>query len=361
MGLSFSRQTLPEENVFANELIKINKIINGILNSNNIYSNSEYNFFLKKQCSDFVIVNEKKLYKYKKHELSNLENYLMIPKTELVSTKKTFCHNISMYYTRILQIIHCIKYIYDIENNGDNSIGGIVFRNIKANSDIVKVEVCESAQNDIKHFEKGVNFSMLSGFDIFVKYILSEEEAKVFIRQLSVILDGYDKRKLQRLICNDVLINVDEHSSLHKYKFDKCTYNTNKRQQSGGTTPSVLENNLNSDIFIKVKEQNPIFNWNLCGFRKTYIAKNLKQLDSLIVQMKKNYKNNFNDIIKILYDLVYFDTGKNQYVLKNVRYDAIQNIEYELKRCIITFFMQSLSDYKNILNTIKPYSIINNE
>lgn len=343
MGLITSKESLPESNVFANELNKFNKIINGILSSNNIFKDPEYNFFLKNRCQDFIVLNERALNKYKKYELNFLESYLLIPKTDLARTKKTYCHNISLHFTRILQLIYCVKYIYDIENNGDNSIGGIVLRNIKSNPDFIKMTVCESDQTDIRNFQKGVNFSKLSGFDAFAKYILTNHERELFIKQIQEMLGEYNKRRFQKHVCKDIIVSKEDHEKIHRSKFD-C-------QRGGG------ENIYDTDIYIKVKKENPVFNWNLCAYPKRYIAKHNTQLRNAITLMRNHYKSNFSQMLEVLDKLIFFDISKQEYRLRHVSSVDLDTIEIELKRNVIVFFMQSLSDYKNILDTIRPFSL----
>nr|QOI90381.1 hypothetical protein HWQ62_00244 [Pyramimonas orientalis virus] len=350
-GFQSKENTLPENNIFEKDLKDINNVVDNLINSKNLFKNDEYNFFLKSKCKELVVVNQHKLAKYKKYQLDYVgDNYFLIPKEELNKTKKEYCHNISMYFTRILKLIFCIKYVYDLENNGDRSIGGIIMRNIKMNDDLLKVSFCESKQNDLRDFQKGVNFSMLSGFDMFIKYILTQEEANVFVKQLEVILDTYDKKRLKKYVCKDLIVDEKTHSRIHRSTFT-C-------HQKGGSSKRFKDN---EDIFIKVGEDNPIFSWNLCAFSKTHIAKNYKQLNSLIVEMKANYKFNFKKVLELLHEIVYLDPVDNTHKLSGVTHQDLDNIEKRLKRTIIIFFMQSLSDYKNVLNTIKHYSINTNE
>ena len=132
MGLNSSKLFIPENAVFFKELKQINFIVNQMLSENNIFKNSKYNMFLKGKCDEFTILNSKKLYRYPKIDIDNINSSIfIIPNSELASTKKTICNKISIHYTRILQIIYLIKYIYDLENFGDKSIGGIIMRNIK--------------------------------------------------------------------------------------------------------------------------------------------------------------------------------------------------------------------------------------
>ena len=346
MGIFQSKHNvLPEFDIFEKELTEINEVVNNLINENNLFKNDEYNFFMKNKCKNITVINQNKLQKYKKYQLNQAENsYFIIPKDELNKTKKDYCNKISMYFSRILKIIFCIKYIYDLENNGDRSIGGIIMRNIKQNDDLLSVSFCESRQHDVREFQKGVNFSMLSGFDMFIKYILTEDEAKVFIKQMEVILNTYDKKRLNKWVCKDLIVDTNTHSRIHKTQFS-C--------HSGGGQSFKT----NEDIFIKVGEENPILSWNLCGFTKTHLSKNYKQLNTSIKEMKANYKFNFKKVFELLNRLVYLDKTDNSYKLLNVTHEDLDDIENKLKRTVIIFFMQSIADYKNLLNTIKHYAI----
>lgn len=352
MGIFMSKEEVVSDlHVFQKDLYDVNTTVNNLINTNNIYNNHEYNFFLKNRCNEFTIINERKLNKYTKYQLNNLDQTLyLIPRDELRRTKKDYCTQISLYFTRILKLVCCIKYVYDLENHGDRSIGGIIMRNIKTKDDLIKLSVCDSEQSDPYHVQKrGVNFSMLSGFDMFVKYILTDAEAKLFLSQMGVIMDKYDKKKLAKYVCKDLIVDKSTHTKIHREMF-LCD-----PKQSGGK-PLYTSSD---PILLKVGKENPVFNWNLCAFKRTVIAKNVRQLNNLLKEMKTNYKTNFKKITEILGMLVYYDRSSGSYKLKNVTNDQLDDIENKLKRTIIIFFMQSISDYKNLLNTIKLYSIHN--
>lgn len=311
------------------ELYKINEIINDIIATDT--TNSNYS-----KCYNMEIINLNQLYKYKKIEVSKIEKLLLIPKSE-ISTKKEYCRRIVSHYQRILQLIHCIKHIYDLENNGKNSISAIISKNINLDDKTIKVLSCESYQTDIQFFQNGVNFSQLSGFDFFVKNILTESESKLFLNQVQVMLDEYDRNKLKKYVCKDLIVDIKQHSNIHKEKFN-C-------YQGGGR-----------DIYIKVNKENPVFNWNTCSRLKTYESKPLKHIVSLIKESRRNYIKNLNQVLGMLTKMVYYDKSKKKYNLKSITYYHMNQIEIKLKQIVIVFFMQSLADYKNILNTIKLHS-----
>ena len=311
------------------EMYKLNKITNDIMTT--VKVNSHYN-----KCYNMEIINLNQLYKFKKIEVSRIENLLLIPRSE-DSTKKKYCDRIVSHFERILRFVHCIKHIYDLENNGKNSISAIISKNIEVDDTFIKVLTCDSYQTDIQFYNKGVNFSQLSGFDFFVKNILTDAESKLFLNQAQVMLDKYDKKKLKQYVCKDLIVDVKQHSNIHKEKFN-C-------YQGGGR-----------DIYIKVNKENPVFNWNTCSRRKTYQSGRLKQMVTLVKESKRNYINNLNQVLGILSEMVYYDKSKKQYNLKPLSYYHLNRIEIKLKKVVIIFFMQSLADYKNILNTIKLHS-----
>ena len=311
------------------EMYKINKIINDIITT--ATTNSYYS-----KCYNMEIININQLYKFKKIEVSKIENLLLIPKSE-ISTKKEYCDKIVSHYKRILQLIHCIKQIYDLENNGKNSISAIISKNINVDDKRIKLLSCESYQTDVQFFQRGVNFSQLSGFDFFVKNILTDSESKLFLNQAQVMLDKYDKKKLKKYVCKDLIVDTNQHSNIHKEKFN-C-------YQGGGR-----------DIYIKVNRENPVFNWNTCSRLQTYQSEPLKHIVSLIKESRRNYINNLNQVLGMLNQMVYYDKSAKKYNLKPLNYYHLNQIEIKLKQIVIIFFMQSLADYKNILNTIKLHS-----
>lgn len=355
MGIFMSKESRVSSDfhVFQKDMQGINHMVNNLINANNIYHNHEYNFFLKNRCNEFTIINERKLNKYTKYQLNNLDQtFYLIPRDEIRRTKKHYCTHISLYFTRILKLICCIKYVYDLENHGDRSIGGIIMRNIKTKDDLIKLSVCDSEQSDPYHAQRGVNFSMLSGFDMFVKYILTDAEAKLFLSQMGVVLDKNDKKKLARYVCKDLIVDKSTHTKIHK-EFFRCDPTSTGGRGGGGAGNKFMTD----PILLKVGKDNPVFNWNLCAFKRTIIAKNVRQLNNLLKEMKTNYKTNFQKVTEVLDMLVYYDRSTESCKLNIVTNDQLDEIEHKLKRTIIIFFMQSLSDYKNLLNTIKLYSI----
>ena len=343
MGLNSSKLFIPENAVFFKELKQINFIVNQMLSENNIFKNSKYNMFLKGKCDEFTILNSKKLYRYPKIDIDNINSSIfIIPNSELASTKKTICNKISIHYTRILQIIYLIKYIYDLENFGDKSIGGIIMRNIKIKENLVEVSYCESKQEEPYSYNDSVNFSNLAGFDMFVNTFLSKEESKNFLGQFQEMLTNYNKRKLKIFICKDVTVDNETHNKIH---------NTTFQCQSGG------QNNKQQNIMLKVTPYNPIFSWNLCLHSKKRVATYNRHIINSIRKLQSSYKENFSNMISLLNELVTFNEKNETYELKLITSSDLDIIEKEIKKNVIIFFLQSIVEYKNVFNTITKYSV----
>lgn len=341
MGLSNSKIYISNSGVFQKELEHINNVVYKVLNKNDMYKNDNFNFFLKNKCNEITLVNSNRLYKYPKYTIDDIHSAIfLIDNNELKKTKKYLCNKISYHVTRILKIIYLIKYIYDLENNGDNSIGGIILRNIQINNDLFKVKYCDDKQEEIFNSNQGINFTLLSGFDVFMKHMLSESEAKIFHNQLSVMLGRNDKKSLKKWICKDLIISEDTYDKLHKTKF-VC--------HSGGSSKS------DNNYYVKVSKENPIFSWRYCSLSREYISKTNNDVKNALKDMKSNYKKNFNKIEEILNKLIIFDN--REYSIQNLTSNQLSVIESDFKKIVMLFFIQSIQDYKNVLNIVKKYSI----
>lgn len=339
MGLSNSKVYISNDGVFKKELEHINKVVKKVLNKDDLYKNNNFNFFLKNKCDEITLINSNRLYKYPKYSIDDIHSSIfLLDNNEMRRTKKELCNKISYHVTRILKIIYLIKYIYDLENYGDKSIGGIILRNIQINDDLFKVKYCDDKQEEIFNSNRGINFALLSGFDVFMKHMLSESEANNFYNQLSIMLGKNDKQSLKKWVCKDVIISEDTYDKLHKTKFI-C--------HSGG--------NKLSDYYITVSKENPIFSWKYCSFPKEHISKTNNDVKNALKDMKSNYKKNFNKIEDILNKLILFDN--NRYSLQNVTSSQLNAIESDFKKVVMIFFIQSIIDYKNVLNIVKKYSI----
>lgn len=310
--------------VFGKELEDINKIINDIISSNKTFNDERFNMFLKGKCDEQTIVFEKKLLKYPKIHLQSLNEYIYLVPNNIMN-KKELCHEISVHYTHILQLIHTIKYIFDIENEGNMSIAGILFRNIKFIDDLIEIGYCATQQEELNFMNQGVDFDNLSGFKIFTKYILDNEEKKKFIKQLEAVFNDDEKTTMKKLFCHD------------------------KQYQN------ILNIQCGGSSYVKINNNNPILSWNLCINNKSYISKRNSDINRKINKFKNDYIKNVNEVLSVLNTLVY--NKDNIYYLKHINKEEYDIIKNKLKNTIIKFFIISIKNFKSVLDEVKKSSI----
>ena len=66
-----------------------------------------------------------------------------------------------------------------------------------------------------------------------------------------------------------------------------------------------------------------------------------------------HYQTNVNNIHKIIQDLTLYDNTTNSIELKTLTDFQLKAVENQFKKHIMTFFLQSIIDYKAILEYIK--------
>lgn len=367
MGNSLTRKAKTFDNkqpvykgIFGKELQMMNEEIKQVLNERGTFRNKSYNVSLKSICDKYTFVIEKQLYKHIKVDLQDLNSSIyMIPKRRgdveyenKIVTKQELCHNISDYYNRILRILHVIRSIYDLENDGNYSIAGLIMKNIKTiNGGIVEINYCASNQEDASLLTTPnvvttfVDMKQIKGLNEFVNNILSKDEAKTFVGHYKELFGNNSHKIITNMVCNDTLLNNTEYSKIYNKNFNCKDVMNKSQQQTGGNRPISLH--------FHIKKNNPILNWNLCVFPKKHILKEDKLLLNLIKSFKTHYQTNVNNIHKIIQDLTLYDNTTNSIELKTLTDFQLKAVENQFKKHIMTFFLQSIIDYKAILEYIK--------
>jgi hypothetical protein len=364
MGNSSSRSF--DNNVFKTELTTINNIVTNIINEQDLFINSKYNFLSQDVCNKYQVVLEEELNKHLKIDIKALGTALyLIPKndeTKLTNfniTKKEVCEKISNHYLKILYIITLIKYVYNIENNGDLSIAGIVLRNIRLLDDVMEVNFCDIKQvnyynktGDKKRYK--IDFSNLEGFKFFVDFFLEKSEANAFLGVLKGILARSSKGDIKNRICNyqDNFNQKELHELqqlyLKRYN-EKLICNSSKGKFKSNHIPAVT-----LDVFIN--KNNPIFSHNYCSSMKKLIIKtNTKEgreVMNLYKELKKNYDVNIANLETALNKLIVHQKD-NKVSLKDIDKSTLDQIIFDVKTIIKVFYLQSIVDYQRLLDKAK--------
>lgn len=347
------------ENVFENELKKINSIVNDIISDKDIFKNGSYNFLSQDVCEKYQVVLEDELKKHLKLEIRDLgASIYIIPKndkeeklTKYNLTKKEVCDKISNHYIKILYILCLVKYVYNIEKAGDLSIAGIIFRNIKIVDDMMQIYFCglpHKNYNDPKVDAYKIDFSKLEGMNFFTKYFLTPEESSTFLGILRTVLSRSSSNKVRHRMCHYIDVHgtkdVKELEKMYKSRFPN---NKLVCKQGGGGGP------VNLNLFIE--RNNAVFLSDYCGAPlKLNIKLNTpegRKLMEIYKHMHTTYKSNIDDINKLLSKMVY--KKGDQYELNDINKHTLNGIIEDVKIKIKSFYIESIFNFQNLLDFAK--------
>jgi len=376
MGNLTSKQNENFKGVFGKELELLNNICYSIINKDtNKFNKNEYNMFMNELNNNHLLILEKNLNKHLKVDLENLNSSLyFVPKQQpnvidFVSDKGMFSKEnkfikkseiasmIGNHYSSILNMVKTIANVYDIEGGGDYSIAGIVQRNIKLENDLLVVNYCNMSQFDYKDNKKvdKVNFSNLKGIKLLTG-MMTKDQANAFTKHLGLILsENSPTSKLEDSICKmNTQYKTNDFSKLYK---------TKKGISLDCSTKKHFSNSSELDFFLSVSKNNPILAANKCLDKKKVIinmkdkniSKQSKQLYKLYDTFQSNYKTNINNVFTNLYDVI----DIKNFIIKDISNSDLQNSMINLKQHLIKFYMNSLMDYKNLLNHAKKIGSVN--
>jgi hypothetical protein len=342
MGLGSSKPEIPEEHVFQKEYLELNNLYEKVLSNDNLFKRKRYNLFMKGACDELTMVAMKRLDRHPKFELTKLRDQLvLVPNSEFQETKKDLCNSISMHYVKILKLLYVVKYVYDLEHHGDYSVAGILLRNIRLKDDLMEVRYCASRQEELGSYDKGVDFGKLSGFEVLVNELLTEKERAVFLGHLRELLNKKSLRFIKKWICKDLLVPSTQYSKIYEANMH-C-------KQSGGAEP----------LYIKVGPQNAVFGWQLCTSPRAHISKMNKNLANAFRKFTRRYQDNITETRAQLMRLFKIQNG--EVFIRDVTHPELLDIEREVKRSLIVFFVESIVSYQLVLEAAEKSSVNRNE
>jgi hypothetical protein len=369
--------SLATHKVFEKDLEFLTTVVNAILDKNNIFKNNDYNFLSKDVCEKHTLVLEDELSKHLKVSLQTVGTSLyLIPNNETNQkqtikgtkfTKKEICEKISNHYMKILYILSLIKYVYDIENHGDYSVAGIIFRNIKVVDDIMAINYCNMPQKDYSQKTQNykIDFSTLEGMSFLIDYVLSKDETKTFIDVIRSVLSrsprGIVRQQTCALLKNKKLNkqDIDKVEQLYQKRYKtklECPLNNDKINKSNEDL--VINENVSikrPNLHMKVEKDNPIFLKEFCYSVKEIVIMMNKSSNKEVVeafkQMQDNYKTNLKSIESLINRLV-VKKGQN-YELRDITKYELDNIIYDVKSTVKIFYIQSIMDYQHLLDIAK--------
>lgn len=348
MGNSISGHS--ESNVFKKELSKLNSIVNDIVSEEDMFKNRDYNFLSQDVCKNYQVVLQDELNKHLRLEIKELGTMLYIlPKdgddetklTKYKLTKKQVCDKISNHYIKILYIICLIKYVYNLEKDGDLSIAGIIFRNIKIVDDMIQIHFCGLPHKDYGSDDSEtyrIDFSKLEGLKFFTEYFLTHSESATFLAVLRSALARSGPGKVKHRMCAS-RSDVKDFATIYESRFKQ------KLHCGGG-----------ANLHLFVEKDNPIFLASYCAAPLRIAAKlsthQGKAIHAQYNKMKGNYETSVKNIHGILDKLVY-KSSLGSYELKDVSRPELNIIIEEVKTKIKTFYLQSIFDFQELLDIAK--------
>jgi hypothetical protein len=342
----------------------INKIINNILNEKNTFINPEYNFLSEVVCDQYQIVFEEELSKHLKVELSEYGSTVFLLPRQKISRipKSEICQRISSHYVRILYILTLIKYIYNLENNGDNSFSGIIFRNITIDENFIHIKYCNSEQFDkMDNSKRRLNLNKLPGFRFLIQFVLDRYEGKAFLGILRAMFGRSSKRTIQTQICTafgNGNISKEEMSMLafmfkrHYREPLQCVPpDPASRDEISAHVPTSYAN----DPMVKIEPRNPVFDASFCNLvdEKKYIPKNSamgKALMDAYKQMRDHYQKNLKEIEGLLNEIVTCGGAGKTWALKDLTSTQLDAIVANTKAIVRKYVFQTLFDYHYMLD-----------
>lgn len=340
MGNGFSGHK--DKHIFEKELAHLNAIIHNILTEDDIFKNKDYNFLSQNICSHYQVVLESELSKHLKMDVKELGTALyLIPKNNTRISKQQICDKIINHYIKILYILCLVKYVYNLEERGDLSIAGIIFRNIKITHDLMEIYFCGLPH---KNYTDGsshkIDFGKLAGMKFFLEYFLTPEESRVFTGTLQAILARSTPSKVQGAMCHDRdALKALESLYAEKFKGKKLVC------QKGAAGPA-----LNMTVF--VQKDNPILLADYCGAPMKIVLKlntvEGKKIYQHYLQMKKHFGTHLDNIKNIIDKIV--DT---KHELRDISKEKLNEIIADVKTCTKLFYLQSIVDFQNLLDMAK--------
>lgn len=381
MGNSGSRQAQaahPHEhgkNVFQNELQHLKGLLTGLLNSDDTFKNKQYNFLSQEVCSKYYMVMEQELNKHLKVDLKDLgASLVLIPKDHETSavSKKEICKKIANHYMKILYVLSLIKYVYNVESDGDFSIAGIIYRNIRIVDNIMQIHFCNTAHKDYKNVESSsdaykIDFAKLEGLKFFCMYFLDPQESIAFVGLLKKLLGRSTKGEFKRLACESVgakTFNVKDLEALYKSKYGEsklvCGGAMSAKGMSGGDGLAMKKQRFPS-LMVNIEAGNTVFSKEYCHETHQRVVslnnKGGQEVKSLYDLMLKNYRANVSGIHTILNKLV-VKTKDGSFELKEIGADELETIIGEVKDKCKMFYLQSIIDFQNMLDKARAVETI---
>jgi hypothetical protein len=342
------------------QLRTIETIINSVLTEEDVFKDGFYNFLNEDVCQKYQVVLESDLNKMLKVEVKSLgESLLLIPREEEQKLleqknmkKNEICTRVANHYIRILYVLCLVKYVYNLEKQGELSIAGIVQRHITVTKNSLKIIYCKLEQKNLRapsgNYNDFLNLDLsgLAGLQFFVEYFLDKDESTLFMRTLRHLF----ARKSRAITKNDFceIGQIREIEDMYQRRFQEkltCSPLGKSGGGSGGLTTTIEKDNL-------------IFDNNWC-YAMGHVTLPLMEKDGMMAlklykEMKARYNDNVKDIHILLLNFVE-KKASDKWVLKDMTKDQLDKSILMVKEKVKIFYLQSILDFQDLLDRVKTF------
>lgn len=348
--------------VFEKQLVGVNNLLNKLLTADGRYADPNYNFLFEDTCQNYTMVWEKELDSHLKVDLENVHGSIyIVPKKDIVedesnntrATKHELCKEIAAHYVKILYMLTLIKRVYDLENNGDNSIAGIMERNVTIVNGVMQIQYCSIPHKDYvsEGTAANVDFQNLEGLHVFVENFLTPVERHAFVEQMKSVFARKQRYRVEEIVCNDSLVPIEDYNKIYANKYPNKPFVCDnarkfKRTNAGGAV----------DLMFAVAENNPILHSKHCYAQKQLVipldtkANGIKYLIELYKDMHRHYELNITEVLRVIGRLVVLNPETGNYKLRDISSPELEDVIRDLKKVIITFYVQSIVDFQVLLD-----------
>lgn len=342
--------------IFKDELKSLNNIVSGIINNDNLYKNAKYSTQMDDICDNYTVVLESSLNKHIKIELESLKDAIyMIPITKHVEKpsidktikKQNLCQLISDHYRKILEIILVIKYVYDLENNGDENLASLTLKCVQSENNIMKVIYCNSVQSSINSDK--LDFSKLKGFEVFNNKMLNERERSTLAYRFQNTLLGKEEDA-----CDDAIFTPKDLKNMGIKKLCTKEQKIHKIQKI-----NELVHNLDKNLKFSVGLNNPVLNDFICAQQENvFIDLRTPKSKPVLVKyemMKKSYSDNLKKIVQCLLEIV--EPEGNEYKLRSINNEQLNIIKKKIKQTITQFYCETIYNFHEFIKVVKKSDV----
>lgn len=333
---SSSPRSRPTARVFERELSDLKRAVSSVVDlSVDGFRHERHATLSRDVCEHYAVVISDRLAQYPKVDLRSVGSSLyLVPKKR--ATKDDLCRGIAEHYARILRVLTLVSRAYDLANDGDLSIAGIVLRNVRVAEDVMEIHYCDAPQGETQKADATVDFSRLAGFEPFVRTLLDKRDAAAFMAVFRDVLGRKPASRVAATVKRHAFRARDLRDLEAVLGIRLVAGNPNTTARAG--TPSML---------VQVADRGPLLSRDLCyASRRLLVKASSRDVRRAYDAFFANYHRNVGQITACVHRLVDVEAAD----LRSVTAIELDDIVLEVCRVLKAFYIQSVVDYQRLLD-----------